>query len=625
MTRSKSAILEVNPLVTTMSRRGRRKRGSGIRLLGKVLLWGVLFWVANVIFAGLLIRSSVNRLEATLQGNVQNSDAGEWELNLSLHRGDQETADPPGRFILQHEDGESSLYFSVKEHTGLIRSGNRCELWYPKQNAFFRGESSGLPLTRKALSDAFQEIPRIHSWFGRLVSVLYLHPVITGWESRGEGWRWRIRMRGGRLRVGAGLNRIDADLDYQHGGDRWSLDLRSRQTPSPLPIEAPGHEVGEEVDSEEIDRSLASVVNIAALRARPVRIESDRILQEGEGQLVVEGGKRRLYLKGDAFNVGFQHGRLLSVQVERLVEHVVFGVGLVYSLEKGSWFINDARDLIQRQRRYIDDAYFEEMRGLAEGSGLPLEHIQIANIFPEFFHCSGAALYGGATRDGKLLHARVLDYMTEVGLQDEAVVIATSRDGVREFINVGYAGFIGSVTGMNDAQVAIGEMGGRGEGDWDGTPMSFLVRGALENCGTLEEALGYFRDHRRTCEYYYVISDGKTRSAVGIKATPDLLDIVLPGTSHPQLPEPVEDAVLMSAGQRYKDLVKRVRDRYGRIDPGVLIEIIDRPVAMESNLHNVVFSPEDLSLWIANAGRKTPACREEYAFYEWGDLFETRK
>jgi hypothetical protein len=365
-------------------------------------------------------------------------------------------------------------------------------------------------------------------------------------------------------------------------------------------------------------------VNIAALRVQPVRVESDTTVQEGEGKLVVEDGKRRLYLEGDAYNVGFQHGRLLSAQVERLVDHVVFGVGLLYSFEKGSWFINDARELIQRQRQYIDDAYFDEMRGLAEGSGLPLEHIQIANIFPEFFHCSGAAVYGEATLGGKLLHARVLDYMMEVGLQDEAVVIATSRDGVREFVNVGYAGFIGSVTGMNDAQVAIGEMGGGGEGDWDGTPMSFLVRGALEHCGTLEEALSYFRDHRRTCEYYYVISDGKSRSAAGIKATPDLLDIVLPGTSHPQLPEPVEDAVLMSAGQRYKDLVKRVQDRYGRIDPGVLIEIIDRPVAMKSNLHNVVFSPEDLSLWIANAGRTTPACSEEYAFYEWGDLFEAR-
>ena len=624
MTRSKTAILEVNPLVTTINRKGRRKPGTPIRFICRLLLGCVLLLFVNVTCAGLMIWSTIDRLGAALQWNVPDPGAGEWELNLRSQRSDQDTPESFGQFILQRADGGVRLYFSVNEHAGLVTAGNRCELWYPKRNACFQGEATRLPLTRKALTDVFREIPKIHSRFGRLASVLYLRPVITGWDSRSGGWRWKIRMRGGQLLVGARAHWIDAELKYRHGDEQWSVDLTTRETASALPIEAARQAVAEKVAAEEIDRSLASAVNIAALRARPVRIESDRTLQEGEGRLVVEDGKRRLYLKGDAFNVGFQHGRLLSAQIERLVEHVVFGVGLVYSFEKGSWFINDARELIERQRQYIDTAYLDEMRGVAEGSGLPLEHIQIANIFPEFFHCSGAAVYGEATKGGKLLHARVLDYMTEVGLQDEAVVIATSRDGVREFVNVGYAGFIGCVTGMNDARLAIGEMGGGGEGDWDGTPMSFLVRGALEHCSTLEEALGYFRDHRRTCEYYYVISDGKTRSAVSIKATPDLLDVVLPGTSHPQFPEPVEDAVLMSAGQRYKDLVKRVQDRYGNIDPAALIEIIDRPVAMKNNLHNVVFSPEDLSLWIANAGRTTPACREEYAFYEWGDLFGAR-
>ena len=151
--------------------------------------------------------------------------------------------------------------------------------------------------------------------------------------------------------------------------------------------------------------------------------------------------------------------------------------------------------------------------------------------------------------------------------------------------------------------------------------MSFLVRGALERCDTLDEVLAYFRDHPRTCEYYYVVSDGNSRTAVGLKATPDILEVVRPGTAHPQLPEPVADAVLMSAGDRYTHLVKRVRSRYGEIDAAALIELIDRPVAMRSNLHNAVFSPEERMLWVANAGRHTPACSEPYARYQWDDLF----
>jgi len=315
----------------------------------------------------------------------------------------------------------------------------------------------------------------------------------------------------------------------------------------------------------EIDRSLA-------LRMRPVQADEDSITREGNGVLVVDQGRRLLQLKGTAHEIGFQQGRLLSANVNRLVQHVVFGVGLIYSMEKGSWFMADARQLIERQRPHIEEGFIEEMRGLAEGAELPLEWIQMANIFPEFFHCSGTALFSEATRGGRLLHARVLDYMTDVGLQDEAVVIAVEKEGARRWVNVGYAGFIGSVTGMNESRVAIGEMGGGGEGDWDGTPMSFLVRGALEQCDSLEEVLVYFREHPRTCEYYYVVSDGNTRNAAGLKATPEILDI-------------------------------------------------DRPVAMGSNLHNAVFAPEERMLWVANAGRHTPACAEPYAEYAWDDLF----
>ena len=53
-------------------------------------------------------------------------------------------------------------------------------------------------------------------------------------------------------------------------------------------------------------------------------------------------------------------------------------------------------------------------------------------------------------------------------------------DGKIPFVNVTYAGFVGSVTGMNAEKVSIGEMGGKGLGHWDGVPMAFLVRMVLE-------------------------------------------------------------------------------------------------------------------------------------------------
>ena len=107
---------------------------------------------------------------------------------------------------------------------------------------------------------------------------------------------------------------------------------------------------------------------------------------------------------------------------------------------------------------------------------------------------------------------------------------------------------------------------GKGEGNWDGKPMAELVREVMEKANTLDEAVEIMRKGPRTCEYYYVISDAKSNRAVGIAATPDKFETILPGQSHPLLPHAIPDAVLMSAGDRYEELARRVKAGYGKFD-----------------------------------------------------------
>ncbi len=200
-------------------------------------------------------------------------------------------------------------------------------------------------------------------------------------------------------------------------------------------------------------------------------------------------------------------------------------------------------------------------------------------------------------------------------------------EGRNAFVNVGYAGFIGTVTGMNERKVAFGEMGGGGVGEWDGMPMSFLMRVGLEEAGTLEEALEIFRTTPRTCEYYYVISDGKSRAARGLRCTPDEFQTVDYGEPHPLLPRPVPDTILLSADERYRELVRRVKESYGGIDPAGARRIMTRPVAMRSNLHCVLFAPEQLTLWVAHAAdpESDPdfqACNQPYIRLSLGAWLE---
>lgn len=340
------------------------------------------------------------------------------------------------------------------------------------------------------------------------------------------------------------------------------------------------------------------------------------------GRLVVRKGNRVAMLQGSALEIGYQHGKLLADETRRVADSVLYAAGLYYTVMRREWFLDTLRGAAARLEPHVPQEYQDELRGLANGSEVPLEELRLASVFPELFHCSGFALFGRATAGGKLLHGRVLDYMMELGLQREAVVFVVKKKDAIPFANVGYAGFIGSVSGLNAKQVAFGEMGGKGEGLWDGTPMAILMRMGLERAETLEDAVKLFREAKRTCEYYYLISDGKVPSAVGLRATPEGLEVLRPGQPHPLLPAAFDDAALMSADTRLQELAKGVRAKHGEFDEAAAIELMRRPVAMRSNLHNVLFVPQELAFHVANARGRSPACDQPYTRYSLRELLD---
>ena len=350
--------------------------------------------------------------------------------------------------------------------------------------------------------------------------------------------------------------------------------------------------------------------------------ERKLVATEGKGRLEMFDGTRLLHLEGTPEEMGRQHGALLKPEIKRLVNKIVYGVGVGSSFAKGRWFFGEIEEAQRRLNPFIDPRYLAEMDAIALATGHEREEIRLANFFPELFHCSGFAIFGDATRGGTLYHGRILDYLRGMGLEQNAVVIVSKPDKGHAWVNVSYSGFVGSVTAMNDQKVAIGEMGGRGEGNWDGKPMAQLVREVMEKAGSLEEAVEIMRKGPRTCEYYYVISDGKTRRAVGIAATPDKFETVRPGEAHKLLPHAVKDAVLLSAGERYEKLVERVKEGYSKLDDEGARDLMKRPVCMNSNIHSVLFAPETLDFWVANADSANPASHTRYTKYNLAELLK---
>ena len=418
---------------------------------------------------------------------------------------------------------------------------------------------------------------------------------------------------------------VDKETSFQVSGEQRTVDVTSPaatvhfELVKTIPLRpAVDHWPDMKVvklERRELERTLARGIR----RACEVLAPSDRLTKPEQvakkveqGELRWIEGQRVVLLKGTPEQVGQAHGQLLQAEAHRCIDSVIYSFGTVQTIRTGRWFRHELDAAYKRLAPHIPAAHKRETAALAEALGIDAELAQTINVFPELFHCSGFALFGKATQDGKLYHGRVLDYMTTIGLQDSATTFIVAIDGKIPFANVGYGGFIGSVSGMNSQAISVGEMGGRGEGKWDGAPMATLMRRALEECSTLDEVLALWKNSPRTCEYYYVFADGKTNRAVGVAATPEAIEFVRPGESHKLLGEGIPDAVVLSAGERLAKLRERVQESYGKVDVAAAQGLMCRPVAMESNLHNVLFVPADGVLYVANASHNQPAAERPY-------------
>jgi len=362
---------------------------------------------------------------------------------------------------------------------------------------------------------------------------------------------------------------------------------------------------------------LLSALSLAWGDQMPAR----RLLaREGKGYLERVGTQLVLHLRGTPKEMGHQYGVLLREDIRAnfrtLDRKGLWGLVPLHVLRKG------LLDVVwQRESPFIPARYLEEMKALAAGAGVSFNKVRRLNSLPELFHCSGFALFGGATKDGALYHGRVLDYVVKMGLQDHNVVIITEPDGAIPYASVSYAGMVGVITGMNREGVSLGEMGGAGFGHWRGMPMSLLMRRALEEAHTLADAQRIFRTSRRTCQYFYVIGDSKIPGAVGVAATQKDIFFVQPNQAVKVLNVPIKDAVVLSLGDRYRTLTSRITRQWGNIDAAAARDLMRRPVARGDNLHCVLMAPKTQELWVAHASHTgQPASEQPYQYLNIEEL-----
>ena len=271
-------------------------------------------------------------------------------------------------------------------------------------------------------------------------------------------------------------------------------------------------------------------------------------------------------------------------------------------------------------------------------------------VMRRYSGCTNFAAFGPASADGKLWHARNFDWSGQGVLDRYRVVYIVEPTGKIPFVAIGFSGEYWNHqmvhTAMNARGLSLGYMLSAAPGEsLASVPILWaLFRRVMENASTIEEALAILEAGPRGGAANLLLADGKVPDAVVVEMTSDGLavrqaeDGVVYATNHfvspelfyPENRDPDTYARFERLGELGRlhygafDLERAVallRDRYdvhaGRETLGG--DIIGSPI----NMLSVVFSPGDLTFWVAN-GHAPAAYREFVGFSLRDELDDTQ-
>lgn len=355
---------------------------------------------------------------------------------------------------------------------------------------------------------------------------------------------------------------------------------------------------------------LALLLLPASLFAR------ERVEVEKHGKRIEIGTEAEpltlLYLKGTPYEMGYAHGKLCSTEVRYLATEVA-----PLMLEGLKYTPKQVDQIWEGYTHHLRPEFLEELRGLADGSGVPLVAIQRFHAIPDIseWHCTFFAATANATGQKPLVQIRALDYETGAGIQKHPAVIISQPSKGNGFANVGWLGHIGLVTGMNAKGIAMSEIGDdwdKNTDNFDGRPLNFMMRETVQYSNTLQEAVDFVKNGTRTTSLLYCLSSA-TENQVRALMTSHTQCFVYDPNALPFKSK--SGLVYMSMGMDSSWNVKvgnYLLKNYGNLD----VEKAKRMMKSlgTGSLHAVVFVPAKGDIWVANATEKDKAYNRSYRY-----------
>lgn len=377
-----------------------------------------------------------------------------------------------------------------------------------------------------------------------------------------------------------------------------------------------------------------------------------------------------VHVYGSAYEMGFAQGKLMKVSMTQFVlgtwEWLISGAldeaedklpkwAQALIVDKG---LEKALDWTAKVTEpYTPKEYFEEIQGLADGSGLSYELLLRVNMMPELTKasCSFFGAWGSATKaNGHTYQLRALDYVTDAAPftdHPQITIYHPSAEGSIAHASVAWPGTVGLLTGFSAAQLGISEIGvsfaddsfGQGTDNTPpekvrGQPWMSVLKDVAQYSNGLDAALSTIENANRTCNLIIGVGDGEASMVNGVQysgyvANPynDQNLIPVNDTWHKPIDNVVYNGMDWDCPTYTQKLGEQLEKYHGSIDATKTIGNI-LPTVQTGDLHIAVYDLTDSNMFVSFCRSSTASEDEpQYAYQrqftklDMGSLFAMKQ
>jgi len=213
----------------------------------------------------------------------------------------------------------------------------------------------------------------------------------------------------------------------------------------------------------------------------------------GQGYLKYREGIPFLYVKGDPYEIGLQYGVLLKEQMQSFYTHVENldkdMMSRVY--EESPWYMDIIikisspfvmKGKLNAFKKRTPDDLLSQLKGMSEGSGVPLDNILFTTFGPDMLYCSSFIKNVG----GRFIHGRNADHSVLDFFSRYPLIAHYDKKGKYSYIDIGIIGTPWAVTGINEHGLTLSWSQATSR-PFKGNGTTLMFNRILEECRNLSD------------------------------------------------------------------------------------------------------------------------------------------